>query len=551
MFTYPALSPSRPEAEAALSVYPRFPALDARLEAKRLLPRFGCKDERHATESGWRKDPCRELRTPLSDAPSAIRTLDLNRLKIDRGTNPGRRSASRSARRGVSPWVPRAVLLAVAIAALWLFYPTMAAWIDRVRLPEVEAVKVVRRSPAAAGAVSGAAANGYIVPRTRAALSADTPGTIVELNVREGQAIEKDFVVARLYDEEYEAALRRAEADVKAAGATLKRSEAELAAAEAALTQLEESRKAAAALLDEALADEALAKLNHERAARLVKDGVDTPQKLDEATASLEVARSRTSSARANVAGADALLAKGRADVDLARAAVEEARAQVGVREAVRDQAAATLRKTEVRAPFSGIVILKDAEVGEVVSPNSQAGSNARGSIVTMVDFASLEAQAEVPETTLSAVEVGAPVRIYLDAFPNHPYRGRVDRIWPTANRQKATIEVRAVFENPDDRLRPEMGVRVVFLDAETTETEDAAGELDDVILIPEDAVVRVEGETAVFVLERDVARLRRVEIGERLSDRLSVKSGLAEDETVIRRPPASLEDGDRVRRGG
>jgi multidrug resistance efflux pump len=107
--------------------------------------------------------------------------------------------------------------------------------------------------------------------------------------------------------------------------------------------------------------------------------------------------------------------------------------------------------------------VLKDAEVGEVVSPNVQGGSSARGSVVTMVDFASLEVQAEVPETSLAAVVVGRGASIYLDAFPEKAYAARVDRIWPTANRTKATVEVRVAFLERDERLRPEMGVRVVF----------------------------------------------------------------------------------------
>ena len=480
--------------------------------------------------------------------------MDLNRLKIDRGANPRRPVSSRSGRRSdaASVWITRLIVLAVLAIAVWIFHAPVMTWIDGIRLPEVEVARVVKRNPAAAGAVSGAAANGYIVARTRAALSADTPGKIVELNVREGQAVEKDFVVARLYDKEYAAILRRAEADLTVGKAAVKRADAEKAAAEAALTRLEAAAQAVAAALEEAVAEQRLSALNYKRAEQLVGDGVDSRQRLDEARASLDVSDAKTASAKANLAAAQAAFARGMSEVDLARAAVDEARAQLEVRAAFRDQAEATLSKTEVRAPFSGIVVLKDAEIGEVVSPNSQAGSNARGSIITMVDFASLEAQAEVPETTLSAVRVGAPVRIYLDAYPNRPYRGHVDRIWPTANRQKATIEVRAVFEEPDERLRPEMGVRVVFLDEDAAARTGAASEpvgSDDVILIPEDAVVRGESETAVFVLERDVARLRRVALGGRRSDRVIVESGLEENETVIRSPPASLEDGDRVRR--
>ncbi|MCH8155661.1 MAG: putative selenium-dependent hydroxylase accessory protein YqeC, partial [Proteobacteria bacterium] len=197
------------------------------------------------------------------------------------------------------PVIPTGATLVVVVAGIaWFVYPTISAWVDRVRLPEVEVETIIKRGPAAAGAVSGAAANGYIVARTRAALSADTPGKIIELNVREGQAIEKGFVVARLYDKEYAASLRRAEADVRASRAALKRVEAELTAAESALTQLEESKKAAAASLREAVAEEALSRLNHERAIQLVKDGVDTPQKLDEAKASLDVASARTALAK-------------------------------------------------------------------------------------------------------------------------------------------------------------------------------------------------------------------------------------------------------------
>src|SRR5690606_1372654 len=126
------------------------------------------------------------------------------------------------------------------------------------------------------------------------------------------------------------------------------------------------------------------------------------------------------------------------------------ARAQVDVAKAIEEHAAATLDKTFVRAPFDGIVVLKDAEVGEVVSPNSQGGSNARGSVCTMVDFDSLEVQADVPETSLASVRIGAPVAIYLDAFPGRTYPGKVSRIWPTADRQKASIQVRIVFAARD-----------------------------------------------------------------------------------------------------
>ena len=182
--------------------------------------------------------------------------------------------------------------------------------------------------------------------------------------------------------------------------------------------------------------------------------------------------------------------------------------ARVAVNEANRDLARATLDKTEVRAPFDGVVVLKDAEVGEVVSPNSQGG-NSRGSVVTMVDFASLEVQVDMPETSLHAVAVGGAANIYLDAFPEIAYRGRVERIWPTANRQKATVEVRASFLEPDEKLRPEMGVRVVFTPPEAPPVDPAQDE-GELVLIPSSCVVRIDARPGVFELEARRGTLAR-----------------------------------------
>jgi RND family efflux transporter MFP subunit len=182
--------------------------------------------------------------------------------------------------------------------------------------------------------------------------------------------------------------------------------------------------------------------------------------------------------------------------------------------------------------------------VGEVVSPNAQGG-NSRGAVVTMVDFASLEAQVELPERSLSQVKKGAPARVFLDAYPEHGYEGAVDRIWPTANRQKGTVEMRVKLDAPDDRLRPEMGVRVVFLDPGAS-VETAPQE--PVVLVPESAVARIDGRTGVFELDRDVVRWREIELGARRGPRFVVKQGLTGGERLVDAPPAGLEDGARVR---
>lgn len=461
--------------------------------------------------------------------------MDLERLKIDR--------SPRRKRRG--PWLRRGILLALLLAAVWVLRRPLTGIYERLTLPGVELVQAVRTSPLAAAAVSGTAANGYIVASRRAALSADTPGRIIEMNVEEGAVVRKGDVVARLYADEYRAVVRRAEAGLAAAEAAVARAEAELDAARVTVKARRSNVTAAKARLDDVASLVSLAQIDFDRATRLLESGAGTKQEVDEARTALERAKATRSALQAALTFAESEVAEAESRVAVATAGVTEARTRVGVEQAARDEAEATLDKTEVRAPFDGIVVLKDAEVGEVVSPNSQ-GANSRGSVVTMVDFASLEVQVDLPETTLAAVRIGGPASIYLDAFPEERYAGEVTRIWPTANRQKGTIELRVGFDAPDDRLRPEMGVRVVF----TPEGEEAPApeaKPEQVVLVPADCITRIEGQPGVFEVERDVARWREVALGERRGGRVVV-TGLEGGESLVARPSTELKDGLKVR---
>ncbi|MDP6538743.1 MAG: efflux RND transporter periplasmic adaptor subunit [Planctomycetota bacterium] len=435
--------------------------------------------------------------------------------------------------------------MAILGAALWLFQRPVGEFIDRMRLAEVEVAPAVLRNPSAS-AVSGAAANGYIVARTRAALSADTPGRLVEINVTEGSLVAEGDVVARLYFDEYEAALARAEADLELARAGLPRARAEEEAAAADLVGRRGESAATRASVDEAAADLELARANHERTRQLFVEGHVTQSQLDERVSALAGAGARLEAAQARLATAVANAEQGESRVLVAAAAVAECEARIDLARATRDQARATLEKTFVRAPFSGVVVQKEAEVGEVVSPNSQGGSLARGSVVTMVDLASLEVQADVPETSLAAVKVGAPAHIYLDAWPQQPYGGRIDRIWPTADRQKATVEVRVAFDGLDGRLRPDMGVRVVFLEDEDEAGAQAAAV--PVVMVDARSLVREGEATGVFVVDRGTARWREIAAGAERMGRVVVEAGLEGGERVVLDPPASLGDADRIR---
>ena len=435
-------------------------------------------------------------------------------------------------------------MLALIATCAWLFQRPVISFLDRFRLPHVRVIRVVESHPASVGAVAGTAANGYIVAARRAALSADTPGRIVELHVTEGSVVKSGDVVARLFYEEVAAGLERAKANTLAAKADVARAAAALQSATAEEQRRQQGEQIASAQADEARANERLARARFGRVQDLFARKIASQDEVDASQAELDAARARTATTKAREEAASAERRDGKHRVAVSKAATQVAEAQYEVALSVEKQANATLAKTYVRAPFDGIVVLKDAEVGEVVSPTSMGGSSARGSVCTMVDFNSLEVQADVPETSIASVKLGAPANIYLDAYPGRTYPGRVSRIWPTASRQKASIEVRVVFEKRDQDLRPDMGVRVVFLgDGETVAT--AVG--DPQILIPEDTLVEVDGRSGVFVLERDAVRLQLVDIGKRKSNKVEILQGLKTNQLIVTKPTSDLEDGSRV----
>jgi len=469
-----------------------------------------------------------------------VTETSLQDLRIERG--PSGRTQRRT-----RPWWIKWVIL-IAILAIVAFWKRDA--LAEMSLTVVLVERVQERDASAVAAATGASANGYIVARTRAALSADTPGRIVELNVSEGSVVKKGDVVARLFADEYAAAVRRAEADVVVLERGVDVAIANAASARSEIDTLRANVESVRSEGDSAAASLGLARLTFDRAVKLLESGVDTADRRDRAQRDLLDAQAMQQGASSRLVAAEKSLLQGEARLAASESSVPESKARVDSAIAARELAQATLDKTAVRAPFDGIVVLKDAEVGEVVSPNSQGGSNARGSVVTMVDFETLEVQAEVPETSLASVVLGAEARIYLDAFPSKFYPGRVDRIWPTANRTKATVEVRVAFVERDDKLRPEMGVRVVFASVADPKKPAPDGGLPQEarILVSQDCIVRTSGKPALFVHENGVVRRREIELGPERAGRVVVLKGVSAGEQVVRRPAAELEDGTRVR---
>lgn len=225
---------------------------------------------------------------------------------------------------------------------------------------------------------------------------------------------------------------------------------------------------------------------------------------------------------------------------DSAAAAAAEAEATLTQIEAGAQEIRVLIAKSSIFAPFDGVVIEKNAEVGEVVSA-AGSGSNSRGAVATLVDFATLEIQVELAQRSLVAARDEAPVLIYLDAYPDQAYRGRVRQIWPTANRQKSSVEVRIEFLERDERILPDLGVRVVFSD-DDAEPEPTR------ILLPVRALVRTPSPH-VYLLRGDVVERREVVLGAiEDGDTVQVTTGLDGGEPIVLDPPTELSDGSTVK---
>jgi len=197
-----------------------------------------------------------------------------------------------------------------------------------------------------------------------------------------------------------------------------------------------------------------------------------------------------------------------------------------------------------VLAPFDGTVLRKDAEVGEIVAPSSAGGGLTRTAIVTMADLATLEVEVDVNEAYISQIRGTQGARITLDAYPDTSFSGRVRQVVPTADRQKATVQVKVSILDHDPRILPEMGAKVLFENA----SHEAMHLAPRRVLVPSAAVVQGKDGAHVWVIEDGKVKSLAVELGETREDQIEIRSGLSGGESVVLKPPAGLKDGARVR---
>ncbi len=387
--------------------------------------------------------------------------------------------------RSPTPSPGRALRVPLILAGLAVVFVAIVVVVMRGRSGiEVEVGRVEVVGGAAGSA--GITANGYVVARTRASVSSRISGRLAMLSVEEGSQVRRGQILARLENADYVAAVAQATADSL-------RAEAALLEAQASRDQLQRDLVRAQDLFDRNL-----------ESARAVED------------------------LQAQLAGADARIGVQTAQIHAAIASIALAKAN--------------LDNTFIRAPFDGTVLRKDAEVGEVVAPVATGGGLTRGAVVTMANLKTLEVEVDVNEAYIAQIRSDQQTRIILDAYPALRFEGTVRQIVPTADRQRATVQVKVAILERDDRILPEMGARVEFLTPANVATDAPSR-----ILVPAKAVRADANATIVWVVRDGVVSRAVIDAGPVSGDQREVRSGLSGGERVILEPPASLKEGDKV----
>ncbi|HWR15765.1 MAG TPA: efflux RND transporter periplasmic adaptor subunit [Terriglobales bacterium] len=325
-------------------------------------------------------------------------------------------------------------------------------------------------------------ASGYVTPRRRATVAAKVTGRVTQMLAEEGMRVHEGQLLATLDDSDARTRLASAIADRDATTASL--------------------------------ADLRVNLIDAERELRRTRDlqsgGVFSQQALDAATTRVESLKARIAQTEVQVKAAEARVAMAQQDVE----------------------------NCTIHAPFAGIVVSKDAQKGEMVSPVSAGGGFTRTGIATIVDMNSLEVEVDVNESYIARVKTGMPVTAVLDAYPDWQIPAKVRTVIPTADRQKATVKVRITFDKLDPRILPDMGVKVTFLGDEEPTSQAT------IVTVPKNAVRQENGSPIVWLYKDDKVERRAVKVGGVRGSDQEVLAGVNAGDQVVIAGFENLKDG-------
>jgi RND family efflux transporter MFP subunit len=359
------------------------------------------------------------------------------------------------------------------------------AFAFRNQTPTVEVVTA--QKPEAGGRSAILNASGYVTPRRRATIAAKITGRVTGVFFDEGTHVHAGQLLATLDDSDVKKALDSAKADRDSS--------------QAAIADFQVQLK--------------FSQIELHRAEQLQQAGVQTQEQLDTASTNVDSLKAKINLAKQQVQGSEMRIREAQQAVD----------------------------NCVINAPYDGIVVSKDAQVGEMVSPNSAGGGFTRTGIATIVDMNSNEIEVDVNESYIARVKDKQKVTAILDAYPNWEIPSHVRTVIPTADRQKATVKVRISFDKLDPRILPDMGIKVTFLSDEPVKKSDAAAPVV-AALLPNDAVHDENGKKIVFMVKNGKLERRAVAIGNSKGDQTEIMSGLVAGDIVVLRGPANLQDG-------
>jgi RND family efflux transporter MFP subunit len=373
-------------------------------------------------------------------------------------------------------------IAAVVLMALLLGIAGVYAYLHR-----APSVQVATVDPPDDGPQALLNASGYVTPQRRATVAAKITGRVTGVFFTEGLRVHKGYVLATLDDSDAQRSLTSAKADRDTTQASILDLQVQLKNAQIELHRAQELRAA----------------------------GIQTQEALDNATMAANSLKAKIDYAKQQVIAADARIQEAQQAVD----------------------------NCVISAPFDGIIVSKDAQVGEMVSPISAGGGFTRTGIATIVDMASNEIEVDVNENYIARVKPDQQVTAILDAYPDWKIPCHVRTIIPTADRQKATVEVRIAFDKLDPRILPDMGVKVTFLAEEQKQVQKGPVG----VLVPQNAVRDESGQKIVFLVKGDHVERHAVKIGENNGAQTQVLAGLTAGDTIVVGGPADLKDGEPV----
>jgi RND family efflux transporter MFP subunit len=363
-----------------------------------------------------------------------------------------------------------------------------AAYAFRSQKPVVDVAAAVKADPG--GRQTLLNASGYVTPRRRATIAAKITGRVTGVFFDEGTRVAQGQLLATLDDSDVKRVLDSARADRNSAQAAIADYEVQLKNAQIELR----------------------------RADQLQKAGVQSQQTLDLATMSADSLRAKIALAKQQVIGSEARIGEAQQAVD----------------------------NCTIRAPFAGIVVSKDAQVGEMVSPISAGGGFTRTGIATIVDMHSNEFEVDVNESYIARVEPGQDVTAVLDAYPDRPIPSKVRTVIPTADRQKATVKVRISIINLDkyNFILPDMGVKVSF---EGPKEVTPANGPEAKAYVPKGAIRTDAGNSYVFLVRDGKVERRAVSVGIDRGTDVAILAGVSPGDSLVVKGPENLRDGDKV----